>query len=65
MERRLEEAEGQLNAKIKELKKKVVIGKRSDLLKYESIQNIFESLAKNHKELQTKVTQIEERVQQL
>jgi len=47
---------------VKELKKKVMISKRSDLLKYESIQNIFESLAKGHRELSAKVNHIEERI---
>jgi hypothetical protein len=37
----------------------VVISKRSDLLKYESIQNIFDSLAKGQKELAGKVQLIE------
>jgi hypothetical protein len=35
------------------------------MLKYESIKNIFESLNKNHKELYSKVIQIEQRVEHL
>ena len=48
LQRRLTDLEAQLSSKVKDLKKKVMISKRSDLLKYESIQNIFESLAKGH-----------------
>ena len=65
LQRRLTDLEAQLSSKVKDLKKKVMISKRSDLLKYESIQNIFESLAKGHKELSAKVNHIEERVEQL
>lgn len=54
-DRRLVELNTNLNNLIKDLKKKVVIGNRSDLLKYESIQNIYEGMCKNQKELKHKV----------
>ena len=53
------EVEGELHGKIKELRKKVTIGQRSDLLKYESIHNIFDGLTKNHKEMKGKMEEIE------
>lgn len=65
LERTMAEVEAELQGRIKELRKKVTIGQRSDLLKYDSIQNIFDGLAKNHKELRGKLQEVEQRVKQL
>jgi hypothetical protein len=43
--------ESDLQGKIKELKKKVLIGRRSDKLKYESMHNILDGMKKNHRQL--------------
>ncbi len=61
-ERQLQEASSVLGNLVKELRKKVVIGRRSDLLKYESLQNIVDAMGRNHRELEGKVAVIEERV---
>ena len=55
LERTLGETEADLQGRIKELRKKVTIGQRSDLLKYASVQSIFEGLAKNQRELRDRL----------
>lgn len=42
-----------------------MISRRSDLLKYESMQHILDSHFKNHKELVGKVAEMEGRIEQL
>jgi hypothetical protein len=62
LEKKLGLIESDLQAKIKELKKKIMIGSRSDLLKYESMHNILEGMSKNHRQLERRVFEIEDRV---
>ncbi len=51
-----------MNRDIKELKKQLTIRERSDKLRYESINQIFGSLCKSHKEVKRKMNEIESRV---
>jgi hypothetical protein len=50
---------------VKELKKQITIRKRSDMLRYESIVQILNSMWKSHKEVKKKVEEIEDRVARL
>lgn len=65
LERTLGEAEAELQGRIRELRKRVTIGQRSDLLKYESVRSIFEGAVKNQRELRGRLQEVEQRVRQL
>ena len=50
---------------VKALQKIVTIRKRSDMLKYDSFQQIFNSMHKGHKDTRKAVEELERRVSQL